>query len=189
MALRPEEQAELRYRDVELKKGVVWIRRAASELCTGERAVGDPSRRRASGRSGSLPSSCWSSSGTCAGTPRRERTACSSSANAAPPFSRSTFGRKWRKARKKLGLDHLRFYDLRHTGNVLAASTGASLRDLIAFMGHNSPRAALIYQHSTEEQQTKISDGISAAVVDIRSARRWKATTDGSETLDMPRQA
>ncbi|MBO1414622.1 integrase [Streptomyces sp. FH025] len=32
-------------------------------------------------------------------------------------------------------------------------------------MGHNSPRAALIYQHSTEEQQTKISD-------DIRTRRR-----------------
>ncbi|MBO1414621.1 hypothetical protein [Streptomyces sp. FH025] len=42
MALRPEEQAELRRRDVDLGKGVVLIRRAAPELCTGERAVGDP---------------------------------------------------------------------------------------------------------------------------------------------------
>ncbi|MFJ3214889.1 hypothetical protein ACIPLC_03060 [Kitasatospora sp. NPDC086801] len=52
-------------------------------------------------------------------------------------------------------------------------------------MGHNSPRTALIYQHSTEEQQTKISNGISAAVVDIRSARRKRTTGDreAHETL------
>ncbi|MEV7924378.1 hypothetical protein [Kitasatospora sp. NPDC088264] len=44
------------------------------------------------------------------------------------PFRRSTFGRKWRRTRKKLGLDHLRFYDLRHTGNVLAAVVGIRIR-------------------------------------------------------------
>ena len=37
----------------------------------------------------------------------------------------------------------LRFHDLRHTGNTLAAATGASTKELMARMGHASPRAAL----------------------------------------------
>ncbi|MFJ9693129.1 tyrosine recombinase XerC [Kitasatospora sp. NPDC101183] len=178
MALRPEEQAELRCRDVDLEKGIVWIRRAAPELCTGERAVGDP-KSEAGKRALRIPSELLPE------FERHLRWYAQDGGNGllfvgerGAPFRCSTFGRKWRKARKKPELEHLRFYDLRHTGNVLAASTGASLRDLMTFMGHNSPRAALIYQHATEEQQTKISNGISAAVVDIRSARRKRAASD-----------
>jgi integrase len=37
------------------------------------------------------------------------------------------------------------FHDLRHTGNNLAASSGASTRELMYRMGHGSMRAALIY--------------------------------------------
>ncbi|KJK55429.1 tyrosine-type recombinase/integrase [Saccharothrix sp. ST-888] len=187
MALRPEEQAELRCRDVDLEKGVVWIRRAAPELCTGERAVGDP-KTEAGKRALRIPTELlpeferhlrwYAQEGDDGLLFIGERGA---------PFRRSTFGRKWRKARAKLGMDGFRFYDLRHTGNVLAASTGASLRDLMAFMGHNSPRAALIYQHATEEQQTKIANGISAAVVDIRTRRRQPTPT--GTTSDMPRRA
>ena len=66
----------------------------------------------------------------------------------------------------------LRFYDLRHTGSTLAANTGAGLADLLAHMGHASVRAAMIYQHATAEPQRKISTGISAAVVEIRSGQR-----------------
>jgi integrase len=45
----------------------------------------------------------------------------------------TTFGRKWRKARDKVGLPKdFRFYDLRHTGNTLAADTGAKLKDLMS---------------------------------------------------------
>ncbi len=38
--------------------------------------------------------------------------------------------------------------DLRHTGNAWAATSGAGLRDLMARMGHDSERAAIIYQNS-----------------------------------------
>jgi integrase len=33
---------------------------------------------------------------------------------------------------------------LRHTGNTLAAMTGASLKELMARMGHSSTKAAMI---------------------------------------------
>ena len=48
-------------------------------------------------------------------------------------------------------------HDLRHTGNTLAAATGASTAELMARMGHASPRAALIYQHATEDRDQAIA--------------------------------
>ena len=41
------------------------------------------------------------------------------------------------------------FHDLRHTGNHLAAASGASTRELMHRMGHSSVRAALIYPPAT----------------------------------------
>jgi hypothetical protein len=40
----------------------------------------------------------------------------------------------------------------------LAAGTGASLRDLMARMGHGSMRAALIYQHVTAHADRQIGE-------------------------------
>jgi integrase len=58
---------------------------------------------------------------------------------------------RWADALKEMGLTGLHFHDLRHTGNTLAAQSGASLADLKARMGHDSDRAALIYQHATKD--------------------------------------
>lgn len=44
-SMRPEELAELRRGDVDLDAGSVWVRRAAPELNTGHRVVGDPKSR------------------------------------------------------------------------------------------------------------------------------------------------
>jgi hypothetical protein len=38
------------------------------------------------------------------------------------------------------------FHDLCHTGNQFASETKAGLKDLMARMGHDSERAAMIYQ-------------------------------------------
>lgn len=46
----------------------------------------------------------------------------------------------------------MHFHDLRHTGGTLAAATGASLKELMARLGHSSTRAALIYQHATRDR-------------------------------------
>ncbi|MEU8318034.1 tyrosine-type recombinase/integrase [Nonomuraea sp. NPDC048881] len=61
-------------------------------------------------------------------------------------------------------LSGLHFHDLRHTGNTIAASSGASLKDLMQRMGHDSVRAALIYQHSTAEDDRKIADAMNAKI-------------------------
>jgi len=48
----------------------------------------------------------------------------------------------------QVGLSETHFHDLRHTGNTLTATAGASLRELMDRMGHSSARAALIYLHA-----------------------------------------
>jgi integrase len=63
-----------------------------------------------------------------------------------------------------LGLAGVRFHDLRHTGNTLAARSGVSTRDLMARMGHDSVRAAIIYQHATTEADARIALALEAAL-------------------------
>jgi integrase len=82
---------------------------------------------------------------------------------------RSTFRRTWTKARAAIGLPELHFHDLRHTGNTMAAGQGASLRELMERMGHSSTRAALIYQHATQERDEAIAAGMGEL---LRKARR-----------------
>lgn len=53
---------------------------------------------------------------------------------------RSNFGRIWVKTcESRCARRH--FHDLRHTGGTLAAATGASLKELMARLGHSSTRA------------------------------------------------
>ncbi|MFI6928183.1 tyrosine-type recombinase/integrase [Nonomuraea spiralis] len=74
------------------------------------------------------------------------------------PLRNTNFNRRvWAKALQDAGLPKIHFHDLRHTGNTLAASAGASIRELMARMGHSSTRAALIYQHSTDERQREVA--------------------------------
>jgi len=55
----------------------------------------------------------------------------------------------------------MHFHDLRHTGNTLAANTGAGLRELMDRMGHSTTRAALVYLHGSDERQPEIADALS----------------------------
>jgi integrase len=65
----------------------------------------------------------------------------------------------WAAAAGKLGVPGVHFHDLRHTGNMLAAP-GASLGDLKARTGHDSARAAMIYQHATAAADRVIADAL-----------------------------
>ncbi|GAA1892273.1 tyrosine-type recombinase/integrase [Streptantibioticus ferralitis] len=189
-SLRPEEQAELRRPDVvlpdvpetlkrsrESAQGPILLRisRASPELTTGKRVTGDP-KSQAGKRTVVLPGFLyvdvrrhldWFAA--------KEPNGLLFVGERGAPFRRSTFGRKWRKARDKVGLPpNFRFYDLRHTGNTLAADTGAKLKDLMVRAGQSSQKAQLIYQHSTLEHQQRIADDIDAHV----RARRSGAEQD-----------
>ena len=63
------------------------------------------------------------------------------------PIRRGNFNKlaAWPHAVEALGMPGLHVHDLRHTGNQFTANSGAGLRDLMARMGHDSERAAMIY--------------------------------------------
>ena len=76
------------------------------------------------------------------------------------PLRLCVWQREWTRTRRELGLEHVRLHDLRHVAGTLAASTGASTKELMHRLGHASPRAALRYQHATAERDAVIADGI-----------------------------
>jgi integrase len=82
------------------------------------------------------------------------------------PLRRGNFNRSaaWPHAVTAMGMGGLHFHDLRHTGNAFAASGGAGLKDLMARMGHDSERAALIYQHEARGADRAITNAINAHV-------------------------
>ncbi|MHB2023679.1 MAG: tyrosine-type recombinase/integrase [Mycobacteriales bacterium] len=84
----------------------------------------------------------------------------------------------WKKATKSVGVPYLHFHDLRHTGNTLAAATGASLRELRVRMGHSSPQAALRYQHATRDRDAAIAAALSDLVQQAQPAPRPLAPVD-----------
>ena len=82
------------------------------------------------------------------------------------PMRRRNFNRAagWSYATAAIGAPSLHLHDLRHTGNTFAAATGAGLKDLMARMGHDSERAAMIYQHEARGADAAITGGIDAHV-------------------------
>lgn len=68
----------------------------------------------------------------------------------------------WRPATVAAGLPGTRFHDLRHAGATLAASTGATLAELMGRLGHSSVDAAMRYQHSCRDRDAAIARGLDA---------------------------
>jgi integrase len=97
------------------------------------------------------------------------------------PLRRATLYKAWHRARRAVGMQGLRFHDLRHTGNTLAAATGASTKELMARMGHASTRAALIYQHAVHERDVAIAGALSAAIERVLAAPK-----DDAQELVLP---
>lgn len=69
----------------------------------------------------------------------------------------ATLNRHYYKARDKAKRPDLRFHDLRHSGAVLAASTGATLAELMQRLGHSTPQAAMRYQHAAAGRDREIA--------------------------------
>ncbi|GLW10304.1 hypothetical protein Misp01_54320 [Microtetraspora sp. NBRC 13810] len=77
-----------------------------------------------------------------------------------------------RRRAAAMGLPGLHLHDLRHTGNMFAAESGAGLKDLMARMGHDNVRAAMIYQHAVRGADEVITDAIN---------RRLETRDDGQQ--------
>ncbi len=77
------------------------------------------------------------------------------------PMHGDTLRQAFARARDKVGMEGFRFHDLRHTGQTLAAATGATLADLMKRLGHSSPAAAMRYLHTVNGRDEAIAEALS----------------------------
>jgi integrase len=73
-------------------------------------------------------------------------------------------GKPYRRARAKAGRPDLHWHDLRHTGQSLAAASGAGIKELQARAGHSTTSAAVRYLHKYGDADRRVADGIDALV-------------------------
>jgi integrase len=76
------------------------------------------------------------------------------------PLRGNTLYQAFVRARKKVGIE-LTFHDLRHTGQTLAAQTGATMADLMKRLGHSSMAAARRYLHTVDGRDQEIAKRLS----------------------------
>jgi integrase len=165
-SLRWGELVALRRQHLDLDRGLVRVVAAYNELSTGEMRLGPP-KSAAGRRSVALPKLILPSLVTHMG--EYAQPGADGLVFVGPKGSalrRSNFDKmvRWRDVVANAGVPGLRFHDLRHTGNTLVAPY-ASTRELMSRMGHSSTRAAIIYQHATEERDRVIADALDAMLV------------------------
>ncbi|WP_329457902.1 tyrosine-type recombinase/integrase [Streptomyces sp. NBC_01497] len=166
--LRWGELVGLRRRDLDFQAGTLRVRRNVAELHDGSRLIKEP-KSAAGKRTVAIPNVITgelSAHLAVYAEPGADGRVFVGAKGATP--RRNHFNRLWRRACATAEIAGLHFHDLRHTGNTLAAATGASTRELMTRMGHSTARAALIYQHATAERERLIGNAVSAAVEQAR---------------------
>ncbi|HEU5042827.1 MAG TPA: tyrosine-type recombinase/integrase [Nocardioidaceae bacterium] len=160
--LRFGEITELRRKDVDIANGVVKVRRAVVRV-DGQFIVGTP-KSDAGTRDVTIPPHLLPTvKAHLAGdiTGGRDGLLFPSSGDPTQHLAPATLYKVFYKARAEAGRPDLRFHDLRHTGAVLAASTGATLAELMARLGHSTAGAALRYQHAAQDRDKVIAEALS----------------------------
>jgi integrase len=170
--LRFGELIALRRNNIDLDKMELRVRRATAEMEDGTQVDGDP-KSEAGKRPISLPDGLRSDIethleryaqpgptgrlfvGPQGGIPRRRN-----------------FNRIWHAALKGAKIPKetgLHLHDLRHTGSTWSAQSGATLRELMARIGHSSTRAAMIYQHASRDRDDAIATALNVLIVEARA--------------------
>ncbi len=158
--LRFGETTELRRKDVDLTNGVIHVRRGVVRAAR-ETIVGTP-KSAAGVRDVAIPPHLVPSLREHVNTCVRGRDGLLfPAADGVSHLAPSSLYRVFRKAREAAGRPDLRWHDLRHTGAVLAAATGATLAELMGRLGHSTPTAALRYQHVAGGRDAQIAVALS----------------------------
>ncbi|GFG49463.1 putative prophage phiRv2 integrase [Mycolicibacterium agri] len=159
-ALRFGELVELRRKDIDLDEDLVKIRRQAVRVDEGWK-IGDP-KSDAGIRDVAIPPHIIPAvEDHLAKHVGKQQNALVFPAKTGEHLQPSTLYRHWYKARTKAKRTDLRFHDLRHTGAVLAAQSGATLAELMARLGHSTPQAAMRYQHAAQGRDRVIAEALS----------------------------
>jgi integrase len=164
-ALRFGELVELRRGDVDLSDEVIRIRRAAVRT-KGAYSITTP-KSDAGVRDVAIPPHVVPLIEMhLAKYVRTERDSLIFETDGGAHLQPSTLYRHWYRARDAAGRPDLRFHDLRHSGAVLAAATGATLAELMARLGHSTAQAALRYQHASQGRDREIAALLSKMAAD-----------------------
>jgi integrase len=159
-ALRFGELAELRRSDIDVRAAVVHVRRGVIRGSNGEAVKGPKSE--AGKRDVNIPPHLMPLvHDHLIRHVDRGPGALVFPAAAGGHMSPSALYAVYHPAREAAGRPDLRFHDLRHTGAVLAAATGATLAELMARLGHSTVSAALRYQHAAAERDKVIAAALS----------------------------
>ena len=157
--LRRGEILGLTSSDIDMTSGLVTVRRTRTELLSSPQRFDGPPKTDAGYRTVAIPPHVVPVLAThldqYAGP---ERVFVSRSGE---PMRGDAVRLAFERAREKAGLPHLRFHDLRHTGQTLAAEAGASLADLMRRLGHSSMVAAKRYLHATDSRDRQIAEALS----------------------------
>lgn len=156
-ALRFGELVELRRKDIDVQDNVVMVRRAAVRVNKGW-VVGDP-KSEAGRRDVSIPPNIIPAlTDHLAKNVGPQQDDLLFPARNGGHLQPSTLYRHFYKARTAAGRPDLRWHDLRHSGAVLAAQTGATLAELMQRLGHSTPQAAMRYQHAAQGRDRLIAE-------------------------------
>ena len=162
-AMRFGELAELRRGDIDLKNKRVKIRRGVVRV-RGEMIVGPP-KTDAGIRDVAIPPHLIPAVEHHLEAhvgPEPDALLFPASAELERHMQPSTLYKVYYPAREAAGRKDLRWHDLRHTGAVLAAQTGATLAELMGRLGHTTPGAAMRYQHAAADRDAEIARRLSA---------------------------
>jgi len=178
--LRWAELAGLSRQRVDQLHGVIHVVESLVQLATGERFIGPP-KTAAGRRTVAVPPHLWPEiEAHLAAYVDEEPTALVFTKASGVSLDRNNFHTMWRRATRTAGVPDYHFHDLRHLAATLAAVSGATTRELMHRMGHSSSRAALIYQHATQDRDLAIAEAMSKLVMPtLLPARPQQATTDG----------
>ena len=172
-SLRWGEVTALRRCDLDLARGTVRVRAAFVERSTGEILLGPP-KSKAGRRVVGIPAAIIPALREHLSVfVRPEPGALIFPGVQGGPLRRSNFNKMsaWPYAVRSVGAAGLHVHDLRHTGNTFAASGGAGIRDLMARMGHDSERAAMIYQHEARGADKTITSAIDTHITSRAAGR------------------
>jgi integrase len=167
--LRLGELLGLRRHHIDLDNGTVRIDEQATHLMTGERIVGPP-KSAAGKRTVALPELVIQALVEhLSHYTAPDRDAPVFTEPSGRPLGKAALYRSWRSARSAAAVEHVTIHDLRHASATLAAWTGASTKELMARLGHASPRAALRYQHAATSRDREIAHRLDAVFAAARS--------------------
>ncbi len=162
-ALRFGEVTELRRRDVDLKAGVIRIRRGVTRV--DGKVIVDTPKTEAGARDVHIPPHLlpivrqhvhdFAQIG---------RDGLLFYALKGGQLPHSTLRYHFDRAAETAGRPDLTPHALRHTGAVLAAQSGATIAELMARLGHTTPDMAMRYQHTSAERDLVLAHRLSELV-------------------------